>query len=343
MRAAALVALGLAACTLPPTPHAPVAKPTLSTAELAAMSHAVLDAYDRGDTRAIDAVLSAGFVRFDGAPQDRTAALEQLRARPADAPHIAHRTFSNEHSFVTGDAAVYIGEADERGAGTRGSYVTDGYYAFSWHRERAGWRLALWTWKRAGKSSERDVWDDVFTQDVGFEHAPNRLLVDSVANVTPGTALDVAMGQGRNALYLASKGWKVTGVDWSSEGIAHARAEAAKRGLALDAVDTDIGAYDFGAAKWDLVTMIYAGNDKTWLAKIKTAIKPGGLLVVEYFHDAKHGGATDVPGDLDGFATGELRGLFGDAYDILRDDVVEDTPDWAMDRATLVRFVARRR
>jgi 2-polyprenyl-3-methyl-5-hydroxy-6-metoxy-1,4-benzoquinol methylase len=58
-----------------------------------------------------------------------------------------------------------------------------------------------------------------FHNDVGFEKQPNRLLVDAVAKRKPGRALDVAMGQGRNALYLASRGWKVTGVNFSDEGV----------------------------------------------------------------------------------------------------------------------------
>jgi SAM-dependent methyltransferase len=311
------------------------------TFDVTARSHAVLDAYDRGDVDAIANELAPGFVQFEGSPHDRDETLARLRA--AKLSHIAKRTFSHEHAYKTDDDAVYVGQAAERGDGNRGSYIYDGDYMFAWHREHGRWKLALWTWRAAGEIAERDTWNEIFKHDVGFEHAPNKLLVDSVANVTPGEALDVAMGQGRNALYLASRGWHVTGVDWSSEGIEHAQAEAKQHHLALETVQTDISRFDFGVAKWDLVTMIYAGNDKAWLAKIKDAIKPGGFFVAEYFHDAKHGGATNVSGDLDGFATGELAAIFGDSFEILRDEVVDDVPDWATDRASLVRFVARKR
>jgi len=311
------------------------------TFDATARSHAVIAAFDRADMPALERELAPGFVQFEGTPRDRAAALDETRKRGGS--HIATRTFSNEHAFVTGDDAVYVGEAVERNAGNRGSYAYDGYYTLAWHREHGHWRLALWTWRLAGDVSEIDKWNNIFKHDVGFEHAPNKLLVETIASETPGAALDVAMGQGRNALYLASRGWHVTGVDWSSEGIAHAQDQARKRGLQLEAIDTDIAGFDFGDAKWDLVTLIYAGNDKAWLAKIKRAIKPGGLLVVEYFHDTKHAGATNVPDDLDGFATGELAQLFGDSFDILRDEVVDDTPDWATDKASLVRFVARKR
>jgi hypothetical protein len=70
------------------------------------------------------------------------------------------------------------------------------------------------------------------------------------------------------------------------------------------------------------------------LEKIKPSLKPGGLVVVEYF--------AREPGSDEGFAAGELAALFGNGFEIIHDQVVEDAPDWAMDRARLVRFVARK-
>jgi SAM-dependent methyltransferase len=179
------------------------------------------------------------------------------------------------------------------------------------------------------------MWNEIFRNGVGFSKEPNQLLQDTVRGRKPGTALDVAMGQGRNALYLASLGWKVTGVDFSDEGVAAAREAARKQRLALDAVDADLDTYDFGVARWDLVTMIYATDHVTWIEKIKPSLKHGGLFVLEFFHK-------DEP-DGDGFATGQLAALFKDGFEILRDEVVDTHPDWARDHATLVRFVAKKR
>jgi len=50
-----------------------------------------------------------------------------------------------------------------------------------------------------------------------FTTEPNAFLVEMVRDLKPGSALDVAMGQGRNSIYLAGKGWDVTGFDVSSE------------------------------------------------------------------------------------------------------------------------------
>jgi ubiquinone/menaquinone biosynthesis C-methylase UbiE len=144
------------------------------------------------------------------------------------------------------------------------------------------------------------------------------------------------MGQGRNALHLAAQGWKVTGVDISDEGLRMAREEAAKRRLALEAVNANIDEYDFGKNRWDLVTMIYATNKVAWIEKAKPSLKPGGLFVVEFF-------ANDGVNTSQGFAPGQLAKLFATGFEILRDEVVEDAPDWAMDRAKLVRFVAKKK
>jgi hypothetical protein len=81
--------------------------------------------------------------------------------------------------------------------------------------------------------------------------------------------------------------------------------------------------------------MIYAGSDDKIVEKVKPSIKPGGLFVVEFF--------AATPSDTGGFKPGQLAKAFADGFEILRDDVVDDHPDWARDKAKLVRFVARKR
>jgi len=68
-----------------------------------------------------------------------------------------------------------------------------------------------------------------------FTKEPNALLVEAIRDRPPGRALDVGMGQGRNALFLAKKGWEVTGFDSADEGIRLAKAQASQLGLKLDA------------------------------------------------------------------------------------------------------------
>jgi SAM-dependent methyltransferase len=233
---------------------------------------------------------------------------------------------------------VFTGKATERQGGNdkKGGYKYVGWYLIEWVRRGATWQARLWTWQRGGEASMRDTWNDIYRNGLGFARQPNRLLVETVKGKKPGTALDVAMGQGRNALHLAAQGWKVTGVDISDEGLRIAREEATRRKLALQAIDANLDAFDFGKDRWDLVTMIYAGDKPAWIEKIKVGLRPGGLFVVEFF-------VKDPSGDGSGFAPGQLAKLFATGFEILRDEVVEDEPDWALDRAKLVRFVARKR
>jgi SAM-dependent methyltransferase len=91
-----------------------------------------------------------------------------------------------------------------------------------------------------------------------FNTAPNRLLAETVKGLRPGRALDVHMGQGRNALFLAAQGWDVTGFDYSAEGVRAARKAAEKAGLRLQAIVARHETFDFGQSKWDMVVMSYS-------------------------------------------------------------------------------------
>src|SRR5215469_9538410 len=90
-------------------------------------------------------------------------------------------------------------------------------------------------------------------EQVTFNHAPNAFLVDFTKTLKPGRALDVGMGQGRNAIYLAQHGWEVTGFDLSDAGVNLAREQAARLGVKLNAIVADAHSYDYGDAQWDLI------------------------------------------------------------------------------------------
>jgi SAM-dependent methyltransferase len=120
-----------------------------------------------------------------------------------------------------------------------------------------------------------------------FNTEPNALLVETVRGLRPGRALDVHMGQGRNAVFLASLGWQVTGFDYSEEGIRASLDAARKAGVSLTALVRRHEEFEFGLAQWDLVVMSY-----TWLplrepyaGRIIDSLKPGGLLVFEHLMD----------------------------------------------------------
>ena len=107
------------------------------------------------------------------------------------------------------------------------------------------------------KKSAEQVWNELFAKREGKEHQFNRFLAESVKGMPPGKALDIGMGQGRNSLFLAALGWEVTGFDISEVGVKQAQAEAAKRGLKIDARVADVDRFDYGKQRWDLVLGMY--------------------------------------------------------------------------------------
>jgi SAM-dependent methyltransferase len=104
-----------------------------------------------------------------------------------------------------------------------------------------------------------------------------------VRNRKPGKALEVGMGSGRNAIYLAAQGWDVTGFDIADVGVSQARMRARKLGVKLNAMvhsDTD---FDFKTDQWDLIVLTYQPF-RDLLPRIKSSLKVGGIVVIENFH-----------------------------------------------------------
>lgn len=329
----------------PSTPPAAAAEPgqekitpaRIADAEIVTKSHAILVALDRGELATAKATLGAGYVHFaDGSFADRDRELAAVAHWKQDGSHIGGRTWGDEHVFSRGTEVIFVGKATEHQAGndTHGGYDFEGWYTLAWSREGDAWKLVYLGWQPAGALSQAAEWNQIFHNATGFNHEPNKLLAELARKRAPGTAIDVAMGQGRNAIYLAEAGWKVTGVDISDEGVRQARAAAEARKLQLDAIVADVAAFDYGTARWDLVAMIYAWPALARIPDLQRATRRGGVFVYEYF--APGGPAADAP------AVGALAKQFS-GWEILRDEIVDDVPDWAADRAKIQRFVARKK
>lgn len=120
-------------------------------------------------------------------------------------------------------------------------------------------------------------------EQVTFSHRPNAFLAEFVKSLKPGHALDVGMGQGRNAVYLAQQGWQATGFDLADAGVKLAREEAAKLGIKVNAQVADARTYDFGEAQWDLIVFCHVPFGGL-AERVERGLKPGGIVLVEDFH-----------------------------------------------------------
>ena len=114
--------------------------------------------------------------------------------------------------------------------------------------------------------------------------APSRFLVAEVADLRPGTALDLACGAGRNAVWLVGQGWRVTAVDFSGVALRMARSLAAERAVDAEWIEADVVAWTPPARAYDLVCVFYlqlpASERPSALAHAAAAVRPGGTLLV---------------------------------------------------------------
>src|SRR5262245_11658738 len=193
---------------------------------------------------------------------------------------------------------------------------------------------------QAQEQQQRETWNEIFTKRQGREFPHNKFLAETIRGRQPGAALDIGMGEGRNALFLATQGWEVTGFDISDVGVQLAREAAQKRALKLNAIVDDVDRFDYGRQRWDLVVGMYMHGMITRNAeKVIESLKPGGLVVVEGFHrDVKRRG---LLGDELGYRSNELLR----AFDRLRVIHYEDTvgaADWGSARSPIVRFIGVR-
>src|SRR5438876_4921718 len=90
---------------------------------------------------------------------------------------------------------------------------------------------------------------------------PNRMLVAEVGELPPGRALDLACGEGQNAVWLATLGWDVLGVDFSEVAIAKARRRAAAEGLDVEFVCADLLDFAPESGAFDLVVVLFLHFD----------------------------------------------------------------------------------
>jgi SAM-dependent methyltransferase len=112
---------------------------------------------------------------------------------------------------------------------------------------------------------------------------PNRFLVAEAGDLDPGRALDLACGEGQNAIWLASLGWDVVGVDYSKVAIAKARARADRDGVDVDFVCADLVSYLPDTGAFDLVLVLYlhiaAEQRRVVFDRAAAALAPGGTFV----------------------------------------------------------------
>ena len=133
--------------------------------------------------------------------------------------------------------------------------------------------------------TRRQMWDERHSAREPIEsHEPDPTLADTAGGLTPGRALDLAAGDGRNAIWLAAHGWDVTAVDFSAVAIRRASASAEVAGVAVHWVNADLLEWRPEPRSFDLVALMFLhlppGERGAIYARAAEAVAPGGRLLV---------------------------------------------------------------
>ncbi len=131
--------------------------------------------------------------------------------------------------------------------------------------------------------STKARWDERYDRDMYiYGKEPAAFLKQKLDGLKKGKALVLAMGEGRNAVYLAQNGFDVTGVDISEVAIEKCNKLANERNTTVNGVVADLTDYDLGEAQFDLITKFYY-YEPSIFPQIIDALKPGGMFILEQF------------------------------------------------------------
>lgn len=139
----------------------------------------------------------------------------------------------------------------------------------------------------------REFWDTRYrSADQIWSGNPNPRLAEQIADLPPGTALDVGSGEGADAIWLAARGWHVTGIDLSMVALERAAKRAAEEGADIAAritwEEADVLSWDPAPRQFDLVSAQYMHLPtlarESLHRRLAAAVRPGGTLLIVGHH-----------------------------------------------------------
>jgi SAM-dependent methyltransferase len=170
-------------------------------------------------------------------------------------------------------------------------------------------------------------WDRRYAEtELVWSAAPNRFVENELAALPPGRAVDLAAGEGRNALWLAARGWIVTAVDFSATGLHKGQALQRRHGseLRIDWVHADVLRYDPADGPYDLALLAYLQlpdeERRTAVRRAFGMLRDGGTLFVVAHDSTNLTEGTGGPQDPGVLYTAEdvLADLDGERFEVVR-------------------------
>lgn len=130
---------------------------------------------------------------------------------------------------------------------------------------------------------ERERWNERYADDHDPPEDPVAVLSEHVEGLPDGRALDVATGGGRNAIFLAERGYAVDAIDISEAGLEIARSRATERGVsdAIEFVREDVEDHEFPPEAYDVIVVAHYYSLNV-VPALKRALAPDGVLLYEH-------------------------------------------------------------
>lgn len=192
----------------------------------------------------------------------------------------------------------------------------------------------------------QDLWNARYSAERVWSSGPNAHVEQIVTPLEPGAALDLGAGEGRHALWLAKRGWRVVAVDFAEVGLARGQDEAAEGGLAerIDWVAADVTTWAPPAGDtFDLVLVAYLHLPEDVFSAAASWVAPGGHLVVVGHALRNLTDGTGGPQDPALLHSPDQLRQKAAGLDILRCEEVERTTDSGALAIDVVLVAARRR
>ena len=146
------------------------------------------------------------------------------------------------------------------------------------------------------------MWNERYGEE-GYAYGaePNDFLAGVVQQIPVGTVLCLAEGEGRNAVFLAERGYEVVAIDQSSVGLEKAQDLAASRGVSIETVVADLTEFNYEPGRYAGIVSVWAhippDARRTVHARCVEALAPGGVMVLEAYTPAQVGRGTGGPPD----------------------------------------------
>jgi SAM-dependent methyltransferase len=198
-------------------------------------------------------------------------------------------------------------------------------------------------------------WDERYKEpEFAYGKEPNVFFKEWLSKFEPGSILMPADGEGRNGVFAATLGWKVTSFDLSIEGQSKALQLARENGVALAYLVGDLAQLDFEREAFDAIGLVYAHfsaeKKSIFHRKLNDYLKPGGIIILEAFSkrhvqfngiDPKVGGPKDI--DML-YAKAEIIADF-ENYEVLmleEEEILLNEGKYHNGKGAVIRFVGRK-